>query len=65
MSNDLDPDPPPTSGEIDMSWEAIWQRLRRVDELNELCRYLGEYQPVASSEVLDTGTDDGSSTATD
>ena len=65
MSNNLDPEPPPTSGEIDMSWEAIWQRLRRVDELNELCRYLGEFQPVASIDAPDAGNGHESSTATD
>ena len=56
MSNNLDPEPPPTSGEIDMSWEAIWQRLRRVDELNELCRYLGEFQPVSANDGADSET---------
>ena len=65
MSNNLDSDPTPATGEIEMSWEAIWQRLRRVDELNELCRYLGEYQPVPSNGASETGNDHGTPTATD
>ena len=46
----LPPDPTPSddgsvlTSSIDMSWEAIWQRLRRVDELNQLCRYLSEFE---------------------
>lgn len=56
MNNNLDADPSPISGEIDMSWEAIWQRLRRVDELNELCRYLGEFQPVSANDGADSET---------
>lgn len=40
---------------IDMSWGAIWNRLHKVDELNELCRYLSEFKPVEDGEEL---TDD-------
>ncbi len=53
MINNPDSDSTPVTGEINMSWEAIWQRLRRVDELNELCRYLGEYEPASASDVTD------------
>ncbi len=65
MSNDPQQAAKTGGKEIDMSWEAIWQRLRRVDELNERCRYLGEYQPVASIDAPDAGNDHESSTATD
>lgn len=50
MSDDLKQAKKASGKEVDMSWEAIWQRLRRVDELNELCRYLGEFREVASAQ---------------
>jgi len=56
MSNNSESDQAAGTSDIDMSWEAIWQRLRRVDELNELCRYLGEYQPVSASDGADSET---------
>ncbi len=45
------PDVPDTASTDDvvMSWEAIWQRLRLVDDLNELCRDLSEYSLVQPS----------------
>ena len=56
MSNNPDSGSTSATGGIDMSWEAIWQRLRRVDELNELCRYLGEFQPVSANDGADSET---------
>ena len=38
-----------SSSDVVMSWEAIWQRLRLVDDLNELCRDLSEYHLVQVS----------------
>ena len=51
MCDDPPRSPKSIGGKVDMSWEAIWQRLRRVDELNELCRYLGEFEPVSDRDA--------------
>lgn len=34
----------PTAKAVDMSPEAVWARLRRVDELNDLCQWLSEFK---------------------
>ncbi len=63
MCDDPQQTPKASGKEVDMSWEAIWQRLRRVDELNELCRYLGEYQPVSASDGADSESQNDASQA--
>ena len=65
MSDDPQQAPKASGKEVEMSGEAIWQRLRRVDELNELCCFLGEYQPVTSNNAPSSGNDHESSSATD
>lgn len=48
-----------SSTEVDMSFDAIWRRLRKVDELNAACSYLSGFTAVDDRKDTPSTEDDG------